>query len=286
MKQFKRFVAVTLIKPVTGPNAGFFKQQPNALTIRDLRVKFSIEKDLGKAPNKASITITNLAEATRSEIRKPMIVRLEVGYEGVENLQHLFSGDLRFATTTQDGPDVNTRLELGDGDRAYQFARVSRSFIPGASVLSAVGEAAKSMGVTVPDALTDALRTGKIDSGLTMHGLAHREMTALLTPAGFSWSIQDGKMVAVREKQLLENQALLLTPENGLVGSPRIVPAKKPGDSPMLNVRIRIEPRARCAGKAQVKSRDVNGVFRIEKVKHDGDSRGQEWFTDLDARQL
>ncbi len=289
---FTRVLALTLIKPVTdssGPR-GFFAQQPNAVTIRSMRVKFHIEKALGKSPNKASVTITNLAETTRAQIEKaPLIVRLEVGYDGQENLQTLFTGDLRTAFTSHDGPDVNTTLQMGEGDRAFQFAHVNRSFAPNSTILDAVKECAKTIGLDLPKAILNAPELARQHAnGVSLHGPAQKVLTSLLLPVGYSWSMQEGKLIALKQAQVLENQAVVIQQQDGMIGSPQLAPPKKPGESAMLTVKTLVDPRIVAGCKIDVRSKDkvVNGLFRVEKCTHTGDSRSKDWYTSIEARLL
>jgi hypothetical protein len=287
---FKRFIQLSLIKPkiekVQTP-LGFWAQQPNAVIVRTMRVRFKIEKNLGKHPNKASITITNLAPETIAALKKPLIVQLEVGYDGVENLQKLFSGDLRIADTMHNGPDVDTKLEMGEGDTAFQFGHISQAYASGSKVLSTVKDALGQLGLPVPPGL-DAVAElqGVHAGGITLHGQAHRELSKLLTPVGMSWSMQEGKAVLLRDGQVRESQAVVISLKNGMVGSPQLGAGKKPGEAASLHVKTLIDPRIVAGCQISVDSRDVKGLFRVEHLEHSGDSRSKDWYTTIKARQL
>jgi hypothetical protein len=282
---FKRFMTLSLIKPTIQIAQGHFFQTllPNATTITQMQVKFSIEKGLGKQPNKAAISIVNLAESTRVALKKPLIVRLAVGYDGAENEQHLFSGDLRIASTIHDGPHVVTNLEMGDGDTAFQFGSIRKSY-SNSKLIDAITDVAGSLGVKVP---TD-LRTlaGQQRYTGVLSGPSHRELSKLLTPLGSSWSIQDGTLVALKETQVREGEAVVIREGDGMVGSPQFGTSKKPGEPPKLNVKLTIDPRIRAGGKISVKSRDIDGLFRVENVRHTGEFRGKDWYTEVVARAL
>lgn len=286
-RQFKRVLSLQLIKPSIATNA-FFVQLPNAVTITQMEVKFKIEKSLSKKPNKASVTIMNLAESTRAQIEKvPLIVQLSVGYEDDPDLQRVFSGDLRIGDTTRQGPLVATQLEMGDGDRAYQFGHVSRSFGQGAKVVDAVIECAKGMGIGLPPGIAGAPgMQNRYPCGITLHGPAQTQMSKILTPVGQSWSLQDGQLVILTDRQPREGEAILINQASGMVGSPKLGPPKKPGETPSLKVRKLIDSRIVAGCKIKMDARDVKGLFRVEKLAHSGDFRGKDWYTDIDARQL
>ena len=284
---YKRFLSLSLIKPKVDKVLShfFFQALPNVVTITALEVKFKIEKNLGKQPNKATITITNLSEESRSHVQKtPLIVRLAVGYEGPENLQHLFSGDLRISDTVFNGPHVETTLEMGEGDRCYQFAHFSKSY-SNSTVLRAVTDVLGTMQLPVPASLA-SIAALKIPYTGALHGPAERELSTLLTPAGIGWSIQDGRFVALKTTQAREGQAIVIQEGDGMVGSPAITAAKKPGETPSLGVKTLIDPRITPGCKIDVRSRDVNGLFRVEKLDHTGDFRAVDWYTQIRAKRL
>ncbi len=211
-------------------------------------------------------------------------MRLSVGYDGEENLQHLFSGDLRIADTDHSGANVETTLEMGEGDRAFQFAHVSRSY-SGVPQIKVVSDAITSLGLPVPESLKAITALSLPFTGV-VHGPAHAEVTNLLTPAGVGWSIQDGQFVALAAAQVREGEAVLIRQGDGMVGSPKIGASKKPGEAPMLHVKTLIDPRISAGGKIQVRSRDINGVFRVEHLEHSGDFRGKDWYTEVRARPV
>ena len=124
-------------------------------------------------------------------------------------------------------------------------------------------------------------------SGVTLHGPAHVEMSNLLTPVGMSWSIQDNKMVVLRTNDSIKpNQAIVISQDTGMIGSPEYGDPKKLGESPILKVKSLCRPEIFAGVVIQVQSRDVNGQFRVEKCTHTGDTRAKDWFTDVHAKPL
>src|SRR5436190_1487216 len=96
MNMDRRRAVLTVAKPQAG---SFTHTLPNALTIRDLKITFSIEKTIGRTPNTCVVSVFNLSDDTRARYfkDKPLHVSLDAGY--VDNLQRIFTGDLRFGST-------------------------------------------------------------------------------------------------------------------------------------------------------------------------------------------
>lgn len=298
-RAIKRAAVLTLAKPAVSSRGGrfgaYFQQQPNGIAIggatldRSLRFTFKIEKDLKPEPNYTDIVVYNLSESHRAEFqRKPVHVRLEVGYDG--ETQGLFVGDLRWAEHRRNGVDWETHIQAGDGERAYRHARVNRSFKPGVSAFDALKEAASSMELELPSGLADALPSlsGQYAGGLSMTGPAHREITRILTPRGAEWSVQDGRLVILPKSGARRDTAILIGADGlPVIGAPEFGPPGEKGKDkpPTLTVKTLLFPGFVCGGLIQLKTRSVSGLFKVARIVHTGDTHGQDWYSTLEATQ-
>jgi hypothetical protein len=158
-------------------------------------------------------------------------VRLDAGYDG--NLRHIFTGDIRKGWSELKDTDWLTHMHLADGDRAYRFARVNRAYTRGTSVLTALKEAARTMGLTL-DAKVQAssVLQEQFANGRVVDGPARDELTALLAPYGYSWSIQNGKMQILRDEDTRTDQAFVIDETNGMIGSPEFSVPDQPKKAP------------------------------------------------------
>lgn len=278
---FNRKVSVTLARPQAGH---FFKWLPNAIAVSDLRITFSITKTLNEKPNDATVSIFNLAPATRAEFnRKPLRIILEAGY-AEDTTAQLFSGDLRYAATTPDGVNMVTKFQMGDGDRAFNFARISKSYKGGVSVRQAVKDVSNSMGLRIPRSLDDISEMGhQFTEGLTLEGASQAQMTKLLRSRGFGWSVQDGSLQILRDGGAREGQAVLVSEETGMISSPEMSPPKEAGKPPTCTGKMLLNPQLTPGGKIKVVSKEVNGIFRMVRVQHTGDTEGPDWFSSFEA---
>lgn len=258
------------------------------------RCAFTVEKSLGKNPNKCDLVISNLAPATRSAVaRSPCSVILTAGYDGV--MKRLFYGDVRWADTDKDGGTRNTTILLGDGDRAFRHARVNRSYRAGSQVRDAVKYVAGQMGLAPPaeiDASDDL--AAQFAAGDTIVGSARDELTRLLAPYGYGWSIQDGRLVVLKEGQVRAGEAWLIDANSGLIGEPAIAPpehltrksgkTKKHDKGPKLTVRVALSPEISPGGTIRLRSEKISGDFRVESVRHSGDTEGTDWVTEIECK--
>src|SRR5678816_406024 len=151
-----------------------------------------------ETPNQAEITLTNLAETSRQDlVRGPAKVRLEAGYDSTPRL--LFLGDVRFGSNEHTGTEWETKLQLGDGARAYAEARHNRSYAKGTPVTTIVGDLAKAFGVSLPPEMNQLteLQT-RISTGEVVTGWVADELERILAPYGMGFSFQDGRLQIMR----------------------------------------------------------------------------------------
>lgn len=282
MRLYNRNVAVTIARPQS-----YWIQAPNGIIVRDLRVTFKIELTLEDNPNTCDVAIYNLADATRKLLReKPIHVRLDAGYDG--NLERLFTGDVRWGQSKHlDGVTWESKLQLGDGARAMKHARISRSYKAGANPKTLIQDAAAAMGLKVPTSVAAAKEMyEQFATGVTLEGPANGELTRLLKPKGFSHSVQNGELQILRGGEARETEALVISQSSGLIGVPEFgVPAEK-GESPILSFRCLLKPELSPGRAISLVSRNIKGLFRCERVVHSGDTHGDEWFTDVEAKPL
>lgn len=256
------------------------------IATRGNRITFRVEKTAKPDPNTAEVVAYNLTDDQRDHISalKAPLVRLAAGYQ--TDLTQIFYGELIHVVHEVDGADIKTTMTTGDGIEAYRKARINISFGPKTKAETVFKALIKSLGVKRgnSDKFFTQLRTGiKAQiflSGTAMSGSAAAEMTALTRSAGLEWSIQDGNLQILDRNKALDKFAIKLTPRTGLIGSPSI------------------SNKGICTGKSliikdmfpgrqiEVDSRFVKGRFRLEKVTYSGDTHGQDWYCEFEAKRL
>lgn len=256
---------------------------PNATIIEGNRIQIKIEKSIDKEPNKGEVVITNLSEQTRAALQsKPLTVQIDAGYDG--NLRHVFTGDLRYGYSDLNGPDWETHLELADGDLAYRYAFVSRSYKRGTPIATVLKECAAAMGVVLDGtALASAELQSEFASGAVLHGPVREELSRLLAPFGYGFSIQDGKIQILKDQTARADQARVISEDTGMIGSPTFSVPEKLSKPTKLHVKCLIYPELMPGARIKVQSRATNGIFRMEKVTHTADTHGDDHISEIEA---
>ncbi len=258
----------------------------NTLKVTSLRVTFSVEKQLSKDPNRCELSISNLSEKTRAFLqRKPMKAFVSGGYDG--ELTQFFIGDFSWAKSQRIATGWETRIRLGDGERAYKNARHSKSYLSGAQVGAIVKDISQSMGLRVPRNAAEARELAShLVSGTAVSGPSHRQMTDMLESRGMKWSVQDDELVILKDTETRRDQARIISSETGMIGIPGFGTPEKKGKPPLLSISSLLYPQINPGIKIDVQSRTARGLFRVERVKHTGDTHGSMWRTDIEAKPL
>lgn len=242
-----------------------------------LRIVFDIEKtDLGREANKASISIYNLNESNQvASQSKDTLITLKIGYG--DNLDQLFVGNMNKSVTKRQGADMVTTLTTGDGEKALREGRVDKSYAAGYSVKTTIKEVAdtfKEAGEVIVGDLTGRLlgvADKKVQTGLTLSGMAKDVMDDLVGKLDIEWSIQDNDFQLLKPDEGTQEEAVLLTPQTGLLG----IPVKR-GDDGVEFVSL-IIPKIRPGRLVTIHSKHIFETMKVTKAVFRGDTHGQPW---------
>lgn len=262
------------------------------LVTEDLRLVFHVTKTLEKEPNTMSVTVFNLSDSSRSLLDAVgMKMVLEAGYKnkdlGTDTRAVIFSGQSRLCDHTHDSEDWETRIQCGDGERLYQTVRMVKCFAPGYSFEDAINVVADTLKVNKGN-LSEALKNGglpfkKFEHGMPVNGSAVDVFNSLMKTAGYTWSIQQGALQLIKKGDQLVQEAVVLSKDTGLIGSPEHTAPHKSKKPSFLTAKCLLNPKIRPGCTVRMDSIQVKGDFIVHKVVHVGDTHGNEWSSHFEA---
>ncbi len=255
----------------------------------DLRVTFKIEKNSSKHTNNAEITIYNLSPTSRMGIvQRGTPVALVAGYTDTAAI--IYVGELVEPTHTRDGSDWTTKLVCRTGDAAW-YRYTSRAYTGSVPRVQVLTDLAASMGYSVPTAGAALVSDhGVLGTGIVTHGQVHAEMDYLLRPLGLEWSIQDGELQIVAMNTGTREPAVLLNATSGLIGTPEPQEAyhftATRGKPKGIKAKSLLQPSIRPGRLVKIESESATGVYVVNTCTHTGDTHGNDWQTELEARYI
>lgn len=285
-------------------------------TIKDVRISFSVTKSTTSTANKGNITIYNLSESSRSILETPKgLIKflpglngladfslggvLEAGYapQGLSGAAGsalnsaksiigdniIFSGQFTKVKNSWTPPEWVTTLEAGDAVLDLNQKIMNNSFPAGTPVESMVNTALASLGVSVGS--KSPIVAGISKFGEVAAGPVKGFLDKLAKQFGFAWSIQNGAVqIQTTPNTPVLGQAVLVSADTGLIGSPMKTDKGVEFDM-LLNSKINPGTLVSLFGNP-LEENSLSGLYIAKQVKHDGDTHGSKFNTNVEAEPI
>lgn len=280
--------------------------QGNGLDLSELRFAFAIRRGDLQTPNTADIRVYNASQQTADRIRQllpsPEFTRvvIQAGYDG--NYGVIFDGTIKQVRKGRES-QLDTYLDItaADGDSAYNFAVSAVSLAAGSLPNDHVEAVLKGMaqfGIT--HGYSPELQGNPLPRGKVIFGMCRNEMRKIAKNTNTAWSIQDGKLDLVPLTSYKPGEIPVITAATGMIGLPEqtqdgirlktlLNPNIKIGQAVKLDnesiqryrYNLSVSQSANNAMIAASSKTNDDGLYYVMVADHQGDTRGNAWFTEL-----
>jgi hypothetical protein len=308
--QFGRRASLFVIRPeVRGNNPSAFVPE-GVIDLSAMHFTFKTFAADQESPNNCVIRIFNLSRGDNQNTVQDIIkgeysrVILQAGYENGE-FAVIFDGNVKqFKVGRLTGTDTYLDLLCADGDLGYNFAQISQSIAAGSTPKQRIDAIVKSMqqyGVTEGSIAPST--GGTLPRGKVLFGMARAMLRQQAASQQATWSIQNGKVNVIPLTGYLPGEPVVLDSLNGMIGMPEqtndgirvkclLNPKILPGQQVRINNRAINQTIQASPGAAPVPFNqwtgiqllaDVtsDGLYRVFVAEHEGDTRGQAWYSEL-----
>jgi hypothetical protein len=281
----------------------------DSLVITDLKVVAKIDKtNKDSTPSAGNLSLYNINDQLKAALMAPSaMVVFDAGYSTQPNLPTLISGNVKSVVTTRQGEDTVTEVEVGDGYTPYITDTVSMNFPKGtrkADVFRQLGASFTGLAFGEVRSAPDSFKRDVYDAPMAVAGRLSVVMDELCAAEGFLWYMEDGKVyvqptfyvpsnINVGEGTVLKNPTAFDTvrtytiTEDLVKGSlkPSIDATEKGEKKTRKGVTFTtfLDGRIKLNSYLNVKVENAEGLYRVEKVSHSVDTRGQSWDTKVEA---
>ena len=271
------------------------------LDLSALQFRFDVLRGDRQTPNTCSVRCYNLAKPTINKLKSGEFtaLALRAGYK--DNLGLIFAGTIKYVYFGHESAvDSYADIVAADGDSAYNYAVVNKSLSAGSTPQDHIALAAKSMkgfDVEFDTSSNTTINGGQLPRGKVFYGLARDTLRRSARDLGMTWSIQDGQLGLVLQTSYLPGIPVVLTAATGLVGFPE---QTQNG----INIRCLLNPAIKINGRVQIDNASVqqfhydlsvtgqamssmvptldhDGMYKVLFAQHKGDTRGNDFYTDL-----
>lgn len=277
--------------------------RPGVEVTSPLRVTFEIEKNTAEEPNLHKIRVYNLRPDRRREFEeKDMRLQLFAGYGEEDGPLLMAAGTIVDANTYFDAADVVTELRVADGYAEIRDSAVSLGYGPGVKSSDILADLSARM--NLPLQLGEEVPERSWEHGFSFYGPARAAMHKVTASAGAEWSVQNQALQVIAKRGVTRRPVVVLAADSGLIGHPQrtienarekaTVKDKNTGDDARLvsakqqrqgwKVKSLLLPTINPGDLVKMESRTeaAQGFWRVESVKHTGDSEGGDWETEME----
>lgn len=254
------------------------------IATEELRVSFNITKDSEPSnPNKGQITVYNLSPVTAGALEdgKNVKVFLYAGYGDKETKGLLFAGNVDKVTYGRDGTQLILTVEASDGGKALSEAKINKTF-SGKTDLADVAQdiinEMISLGVSTVKNIKNKIRslanakgTKKTEkNGITLSEQASKALKRILKKMDLDYVVNNEELI-VYDPEITGEAIIILTPENGLLGTP----IKR--DKGVEFQSLIIPGLFNIGDTVGIEAIGFGADYRIRKLDIVGDTHGGQW---------
>ncbi len=283
MTKFKRIASVKIdLRNST------FNGYIGSIKLTNLRMSFSMQKNLAWSANTASVKIWNLSQENRNRIKDyGDQVIVSAGYSQDAGEQLLFIGNTTQVSHAYEQPEIITTLDCGDGERVLNQKNISVSFKEKVSVRQVVKTIAEQMGLTISEfSPTDNI---VYEQGFEFIGMGKNAIDKTVSRLGLKWSVQNGKLQIIPQFGTTSKPAVEINADTGMIGIPQRFTDKRAClylDGPKTGyiVTTTLRPDILPGDLIKVKSQRIglNGPYSVFSIKHEGDTFGPNWRSTIE----
>lgn len=260
-----------------------------------LRCTFRIEKSGYQCPWWADISIWNLRGDTQEAIiREGYSVTVEAGYvNGAYG--KIFEGEVfQPLFDRQNVTDFVTTLHCIDGMGLMHANFASLTMAAGYDYNSMLAQMAKQAHTPIPlGEITPNLDKKKAPRGMTFMGDTKQKIRQITQDNNAQSWYGDGKLHISKLADEYKGKALVFTPETGLIGTPQQIdngvsfrtllhPDLKITQPQMVvKLDMSIIRQMKVNPPSLPSSLDQDGEYKVIQVTHSGDTRGNDWYSDV-----
>ncbi|MEC4682384.1 MAG: hypothetical protein VST70_01700 [Nitrospirota bacterium] len=267
-----------------------------ALDLSALQFQFSVKASTIRTPKRVQLRIYNLKKETSQKVVTiGASVILSAGYSG--NFGTIFSGQIvQVRIGRENATDTFLDISAADSDYTYNQAIVNFSVSKGSSVIGRLGQLANAGGVKLGTTALPSI-PAQLQRGRVYFGLLRDHMSSLCGTIGADWTLNNGKLEVVAQNGYRPGQIPLVTAATGMIGVPEQTPEGiqvKTLLNPFLDINGLVQldnasiqqyqfplGLSETAKAALVPPISRDGKYKVLFLEHIGDTRGQEWYSEL-----
>lgn len=267
----------------------------NAYDVSQMHVIFNVKKTLLAEYHISNVFIYNLSpELENNIIVYGTKISIEAGYEG-SFYGLIFEGDIVQAIRSkEDGVDYLLEIIAVDSERYLSSGFVNYNIKRGQTQRDVANIlATKASNPVKLGSISDSFSESKLTRGKVVFGQGRDYLNQMAKGQNATFFMDNGKINLVKMSDVPDGEIISLTYDSGLVGTPTQTEygmELKCLLNPQLkcNILVRVDKqgiveRQFQPGSIQYNEIDSEGIYRIIEISYTGDTRGQDWYCEINT---
>lgn len=246
-------------------------------TLDDFDMKFRVPFSTKSEPDISEITLYNLTQNTISGIEAKAYIILNAGYRG--DVGNILSGKLESISSEWQGVDKVTTLTVSDGGFEWRNTYVQKAYQAGSTAKYIMQDLAGMLGLEVAE--IEPKKDITYQLGKSISGKVEEALKRLVKDTESKMYISKGR-VYIRDRNKGTVTGFLLDSDHGLIGSPEKVEEEDDKGKKVIKYKVKslLNYKLGVDSLIQIKSKTINGNFRVESGEHLGGNEG-DYYTDM-----
>ena len=247
-----------------------------------LHISFSFQKADVITMNTGQVSIWNLSPEQRAFLidgEEKCNLELWAGYG--DRLFKIFGGLVSFSSTSMDGADMRTDVDVIDSLEAYKDTYMSMSYDGIVSIKEILNDAAEAMGLPIDFSPEVENELGKTENGFSFVGSGHDFLSKCCACSDSAWTIQDGEIHVKKVNGPMYTMLQEISADTGMIEIPKrviITGSTETGDKLVgWDVKFLLNSAIGVDDMVHLNSKIVEGNFRVYSMNYSGDSMSGEW---------
>ena len=268
-------------------------ENENRIVIENSKIHFEIVKSANPQENNSRIEIYNLSRSTRKQITSSnSLVKLYAGYVNNKGLVEIGQGDMSSVRHKRSKTETVTEIYITEGLEKIKVNAVSLTLKDTVYLSTILKDLTEKTGLTFKTiGIDDSL---VVQNGYAAIGSPSAVLDELSLIFQFTWSMQNGIIFIRGNKKLNGKETMLLSPYSGLILNPETVKkisrslskSNKPLPQDVYSVQAFLQPHLQVYDIVSVESNELKGIYQILKITHNGDTFGNDWYSDMEVVQV
>ena len=286
-------------------------KEEEALNVSDLHCSFEVHKKRERGGMYAICRIYNPNSDTEDKlVMEGDRLIIEAGYQSsttetvtdekgnqssiTSDLQYgkIFDGKIVWPSRARESnTDYVLTLMAIDGDEPLNLSFISKTVNRGLNARKIIETVVNVSEVKTPiNRISEGLSNQSLPRGKVFFGKPYNYVQNVCRGNAASFYIEDGNLNVVRLQDISKEEALVVTPQNGLIGTPQQIQMG-------VSFRMLLNPAIHLESMIQIKGVQVNEasvtpgqqqaplddewIYQVFELTHVGDTRGNEWYTEV-----